>query len=484
MLLAAIRDRKKRLTGSLIFLVLMQFCWQIINVLAYSANTFAYAQLLYDLDLPFVALVSLSVFLFIIKFYNLEIYQWRFVILLLCVIPVLTGLFALTTEHHELMRTNFEIVQTFPMLMVEAGFGPWFWIHAGYCYVLIMISSVIAIVQLFKIPKIYRRSSYFLLFGMLSSVVANVFVIARIVPVLDITLVGASVCTFFLYFSSRNTQGLDLIHAARENVLDQMDEAVLIIGDDNSIITKNDMAVRLLSMLEANPDITYPAVLNMIMKTADRFEQVERGNGGIDFHFVFKGGEQKIYNLQEKAIRDKRGTRMSTVVICTDVTENRETLWELERTAGLDALTGLLTRPMLDKEKKLLDSPENLPLAVIMGDLNHLKVVNDTYGHQQGDAMLRLAAETLITSCPPSARAARIGGDEFLVLIPDCDGYRAGQIIADIQYNLRQIQGYPFEVSISLGAAIKLAPEQNLNDLIEQADAEMYFVKKVQHAER
>ncbi|MDL2220916.1 GGDEF domain-containing protein, partial [Eubacteriales bacterium OttesenSCG-928-N14] len=149
----------------------------------------------------------------------------------------------------------------------------------------------------------------------------------------------------------------------------------------------------------------------------------------------------------------------------------------LEDAVGTDQLTGLPNRHSYQQMMREMDTEENLPLSILMGDVNGLKIANDTFGHKQGDAMLRIIARTLQKNCPPNGYVARIGGDEFIMILPQYSQQQAAKLIGQIDEQLAQITEYEFTPSIAMGSATKMLPEENLNLLINEADTAMYQKK-------
>ncbi len=142
-----------------------------------------------------------------------------------------------------------------------------------------------------------------------------------------------------------------------------------------------------------------------------------------------------------------------------------------------DVLTGLYNRRYMEEEIRRLDTPRNLPISVIEGDVNRLKLVNDAFGHERGDELLRIAADTLRASCRPEDLVARWGGDEFMVFLPRTSREDAEKIVARIRANaaVREVQSIP--VSISLGVGTKTSSDQTILSVVIAADDAMYQVK-------
>ena len=158
---------------------------------------------------------------------------------------------------------------------------------------------------------------------------------------------------------------------------------------------------------------------------------------------------------------------------CWDITERRQSEEKIKYMGFHDKLTGLYNRAFLEEEIKRVDTPRQHPISIIMGDLNNLKLINDTYGHQIGDQLIKRAAEMINNSCREEDIIARWGGDEFVVLLPQTAVKESEVIIKRINQQIEQEEG-ELAVSISLGTASKTGTEQDLMSVLSKAEDRMY----------
>lgn len=149
---------------------------------------------------------------------------------------------------------------------------------------------------------------------------------------------------------------------------------------------------------------------------------------------------------------------------------------QIERVAITDALTGLPNRHAMHAvlQRELRRAERNgSPLAIAMLDLNGLKVVNDTSGHPAGDRLLKEAASCWSTALRSGDLLARIGGDEFALLLPDTDESAAAAVLERLRHSCA--------VSAAVGLAV-LRPGEDADSLIARADAALYEAKASQRA--
>ncbi|MGB8451763.1 MAG: HD domain-containing phosphohydrolase [Anaerocolumna sp.] len=163
--------------------------------------------------------------------------------------------------------------------------------------------------------------------------------------------------------------------------------------------------------------------------------------------------------------------------IALDITERKRKEAEIFNLSYRDQLTGLYNRRFYEEELKRLDTERNLPLSLVMGDVNGLKLVNDSFGHVMGDNLLKKVAEVMQKGSRAEDIVARLAGDEFVIILPKTDSFEAGQIIkriADLSYNEKVDS---VDISISFGCDTKYHNEQNIEEIFKNAEDDMYKKK-------
>lgn len=163
--------------------------------------------------------------------------------------------------------------------------------------------------------------------------------------------------------------------------------------------------------------------------------------------------------------------------IAWTLVEQRKTEEKIRYISFHDILTDLYNRAFLEEEMRRLDTKRQLPISVIMIDLNGLKLVNDTYGHQVGDELLKKVASILNNSCRQEDVIARWGGDEFVILLPRTWRNEATKIGKRIRKKCRETKVRDIPVSIALGVSAKENTEETIADTLKEAEDNMYKQK-------
>jgi len=173
------------------------------------------------------------------------------------------------------------------------------------------------------------------------------------------------------------------------------------------------------------------------------------------------------------------------VVTMRDITERKKAEDELTRRATHDPLTGLPNRALI--RERLANALQRsrrsgLSLALLFVDLDGFKLINDTYGHEAGDMLLKTAARRMIEQVRPGDTVARLAGDEFVVLCEQVEQPATMSVLAErINDALRQrydFDGLPLFVTASIGVAIGSGSTHSADDLLRFADTAMYAVKE------
>ncbi|MCD4712721.1 MAG: diguanylate cyclase [Clostridiales bacterium] len=165
---------------------------------------------------------------------------------------------------------------------------------------------------------------------------------------------------------------------------------------------------------------------------------------------------------------------VGAVVTFMDNTERKHNSEKINYLSYHDSLTGLYNRRYFEDVMKEMDVDKNYPITIIFGDVNGLKLTNDIYGHAAGDALLIKMSDALKKICRDEDVIARVGGDEFAILLHNTGEYEAGRIVDRIKEELSKEKVNAIQCSISLGYDVKHNAGQSIERSMEAAEKAMY----------
>ena len=200
----------------------------------------------------------------------------------------------------------------------------------------------------------------------------------------------------------------------------------------------------------------------------------------LEKELIFNTGHSKHFFIRGIPIFNEKNY-IGGYLMYIDITELKRKEKEIRYISEHDAMTGLYNRRFFQKKLDELSQNKNLNMSLIMGDINNLKRINDTYGHSIGDKYIKLMAKVLLASLPSDSIVARIGGDEFgIILINEneemclnyCDLINQKANEYTINKNLKEA------LMISLGYSVQKKNRDNSELLFRQADQMMYENKR------
>ncbi len=175
---------------------------------------------------------------------------------------------------------------------------------------------------------------------------------------------------------------------------------------------------------------------------------------------------------------------MATLHFLMDVTDRKKAEVALEFRSNHDILTGLYNRQYFEQEMEKLQKSRRQPISILVLDMNGLKEINDTQGHAAGDELLLVSAEVIRKAFRPDDIVARIGGDEFVVILPSTNKETALKIVDRVKqviHEFNELNPNSNQISFSVGFSSNETTE-NLRDVLRNADQDMYKQKANHYA--
>jgi diguanylate cyclase (GGDEF)-like protein len=273
--------------------------------------------------------------------------------------------------------------------------------------------------------------------------------------------------------------------------------ALMVKGMGHTVYTANNGREALEQVHQAPVDIV---LLDLMMPEMDGFEfcQAVKADGSLpDLHIIITSAKEaledkvkglelgaadyltKPFSLTELRARIRVGER-----ITRSQKELKEQKVLLERLAREDKLTGLYNRRHFEEravEECNRAQRYDRPLSLLLCDLDHFKQVNDQYGHSAGDTVLQQVGQTIQDCCRTSDLSARLGGEEFTVMLTETNLEEAQLVAERLCTAIRVLTfAHPsgqFHVTMSIGVA-EVAPTQTLEELLKEADEALYAAKR------
>lgn len=200
-----------------------------------------------------------------------------------------------------------------------------------------------------------------------------------------------------------------------------------------------------------------------------------RTGKGMDYIIeINTDGVQEFLELIKRPVRDNNGKINGIIALINYVTEQELLRISLEEKALKDELTGADNRRSFDNYIKELAESGEEQILLISADCNDLKQVNDTYGHLTGDEYIRMAMLLFRTVLPEESRIFRVGGDEFIIVMPSVGKKKAKEYVEKLKAEEGQYRIRDKFVSISYGVACLGEDASSVRSCIEVADKRMY----------
>ncbi len=198
----------------------------------------------------------------------------------------------------------------------------------------------------------------------------------------------------------------------------------------------------------------------------------------MEFRFRRKDGSWMwIRGRGRRVESDANGNAVRMVGTHIDITELKQQQQEIQYLSFHDHLTGLYNRRFFDEELARLDTPRNMPLTLLLMDVNGLKLTNDAFGHQAGDRLLRTVADVLRRTCREDEIIARIGGDEFILLLPQTGEEDAASLGIRLREAFENVRMETGTLSVAFGWATKNDMSQPAGNVFITAENRMYQQK-------
>ena len=268
-----------------------------------------------------------------------------------------------------------------------------------------------------------------------------------------------------------------------QQLFDNSPEAIALLDNREHIIKINDSFEETFGYKQQ--EIEGRKINNIILPSDYEDEGIEITKKVSKGHTVESESVRKTKSGKEIFVSIKgypityNGKQLGVYAIYNDITVRKKEENKIKYLSFHDQLTNLYNRRFFDEERDRLDNSRELPISIIVADMDGLKAINDNYGHKKGDEYLKIIAEIIENSVREADIVARIGGDEFAIILPNANKNIASEIENRILMKSKEkSKNLKEPLSISTGSATKNKFAENLEEVFKIADKRMYENKE------
>ncbi|WP_090797054.1 sensor domain-containing diguanylate cyclase/phosphohydrolase [Pelagirhabdus alkalitolerans] len=218
-------------------------------------------------------------------------------------------------------------------------------------------------------------------------------------------------------------------------------------------------------------------------KTLFNMKDLEKSTGLKRSCLKHPNGESITIEYTVNQIRSQNNEMLGIVFVFRDISERIKKEEEVTFLSLRDQLTGLYNRRYFIEMMKELDRSDQMPISIMMIDANGLKLMNDVFGHKAGDELLQKIASYLTQHSREHDIAFRVGGDEFVLLLPKTPLIQADMLMKKIDKSVKQDKTHFLPLTLSIGLATKKNEEDDIYRIYRQAEDRMYIKKMSERTE-
>ncbi len=442
--------------------------------------------------------------IFTLIFTHQETLLTRHIVLFLFVEPILTLGLLWTNQFHAFVFRPVNPLDLATVPVIQLTHGPWYFVNVIYSYIVILIGLLTLLYAMMRAGPLLKNQYLTILLASVIPWGTSVYVeYTGFASHVDWTPVMFGLSSILFTYSVFRNRFMDIIPVARSRLIESMSDGILVLDMQNRVV---DINPAMETMLGHKPTSLIGKGVSDILKAwMDQTDSVLIGDK-TRIELRLPNSPSRYLDLRVTPLHDARENVTGRLMVFRDVTDRKQAekklrlandqlqtqlieigilQSKLRAQAIRDSLTNLFNRRYLDEtlDRELERAArENYPVCVIMIDLDHFKLVNDTYGHEAGDVVLKTLADTLSLHCRRGDFACRFGGEEFVVVMPNIASDVAYQRADELRKTLNSMQipygRFLLNATISMGIACYPSNGEERESILRAADQAMYAAKK------
>ena len=435
-----------------------------------------------------VPFTSLTYFYFCFTYSFPQKVHWMKYLLWLMVIPLVTVVLTLVPDYNKYFIVFIPEIVYIPYRDITAVYKTWFYVHSVYSYLLVLFGIISLIIKI-KYPSTQNRK--FCIYAIIATIVfilQNIYLtfIKEDGAIWFIPIMATIVITFFFLLVYADESQI-IVDKGQEKLMKAMLFPIFLLNNDGKVIYANKEAREICPNIYQATQVT--GFMQDIMENFSPY-QIETGIAQSGFFSDEKNiilqskSDGSIFYLHQQDIAIKKKSFQSEkgkLLLLVAISSMQKFLSTLEDKAFKDSLCGCYNRHFLEiKQAEFSVSSdalqEILPISFIMCDIDGLKIVNDTHGHDKGNEYITLCHQIIKSSVHSDDFIFRLGGDEFLVILANTEQQMAQQRVSVIEAKMQEVKK-EYNTSISLGCATADKLPIDFLQLVSDADEEMYQKK-------
>ena len=360
---------------------------------------------------------------------------------------------------------------------IYAG-GPSFWINVIYSYAIYLLVAGFFAREYARATNFYRHQIGTILLGMLLPWVGNLITFAGLSPFkdLDITPFIFILSGLIFDYGLFHYHLMDIVPVAHDKLIESLPDGVLVLDAHKRIVDINPAARGMtglsLKAIGKPAESTLANWLNM--------QDVYSTTTEIQIEVRVSRAPLCDIEVRVMPMFDKRQNPSGWLILLRDITERIQMEDKLKQLSIRDTLTGLYNRTYFESELAHLEQERHFPVSLILLDVDDMKAVNDQRGHAAGDEILKRVALVLNTAFRAEDVITRIGGDEFVVILPNTTSAAADAILRRLRLALQAHNATQADIALNMSMGISTADASvSLAEAFKFADADMYREKRI-----